>query len=1160
MAMSRGVRGKVRSVLIAGLSLVAMSGRGTRAQTTIMVPGSQPTIQAGINAANNGDTVLVGPGTYVENINFNGKAITLTSSSGPAVTIIDGNHNGTVVTFNQSETASSVLSGFTIQNGLQNGGFGGGITITSASPSISNNVITGNHAALGIGIYVNGGSPVIRNNTITGNDQAGAGDGAVGGGGILVEGSTSTLGAPQIVNNIITNNSVAGGGVGGGISVFYYSSPLIQGNLIRGNSAYNGGGGISLQSYDSPVVLQNVIVNNTTLSGGSGGGMYVSPINLPVTILNNTIADNNATDGTSGIFTTGFAQYATFTNNIVVAFQGQNAITCNTNYSSISPVFSYNDSYSAGGGAWSGPCDTSSNPGNISADPLFLSAPNNDFHLALGSPAIDAGNNTAAGLPSTDYDNNPRIADGNGDGVSVVDLGAYEVVSSSSANLDTSTLSFDFQPIGTTSAAQAVTLTSTGTTSFQITSIRITGDFTESSTCPVLGAPGDSTGVANGSPCTFSVTFTPTVGGPRSGSLTLNGTNGVSLSVGLNGTGTPIPTVFLSTSVTNLVFPAQAVGTQSSAQSVVLSNTGVGTASISSITLSGPFVQTNNCGPALQAGSSCTISVVFSPSVIGPANNVLVIQDSVDGLTSSVNLSGTGIDYSVSAATPSAGVVAGHSVDISVSVFPLGGSFGNSVSLSCAGLPSMSTCSFSPPSVVPGANLATSIMTISTQTGTPAGVFFVTVTGTSGSTFSHSGSLQLSVNKPALSLSAVAVGFPLVPVGSRGTAQTITLTNTNVGTFNISSIAVSGPFVQTNNCGSAVQINSSCTISLVFAPTMNGDVRNVLSIQDSIDGVSYSVNLEGFGIDFSISLSTAATGLTAGNSINIPVSINPLAGIFQSSVSLSCAGLPNMSTCSFSPPSVTTSTSVATSIMTISTQAGTPGGVFPVTVTGTWGSTLTHSATLQLTILKPGVTLSAMSLAFGNQPIGSQSAAQTVTLTNTNVGTVNFASISASGAFVQASNCGSALQVNSSCTITVVFSPIATGPATNLLVIQDNVDGLSYAVNLIGAGVDFAIVPSVNSETIVRGNSGTITVNLPALGGAFGNQVALSCSGLPSRSTCSFSPAIQIPGSTGASSVMTISTDQSATQSGTYPVTIKGTSGNLSHTAQLQITIAKAKQ
>src|SRR5260370_28209979 len=140
-----------------------------------MAPGSQPTVQAGINAAKNGDTVLVGPGTYVENINFNGKAITLASSNGPAVTIIDGNHNGTVVTFNHSETASSVLSGFTIQNGFQSGGFGARISVSSASPTISSNLITGNHAATGIGIFVSGGSSLIKNNTTSNNDQTSAG-------------------------------------------------------------------------------------------------------------------------------------------------------------------------------------------------------------------------------------------------------------------------------------------------------------------------------------------------------------------------------------------------------------------------------------------------------------------------------------------------------------------------------------------------------------------------------------------------------------------------------------------------------------------------------------------------------------------------------------------------------------------------------------------------------------------------------------------------------------------------------------------------------------------------------------------------------------------------------------------------------------------------
>src|SRR4030081_3664850 len=73
------------------------------AATTIHVPRDQPTIQAGINAAINGDTVLVSPGTYFENINFNGKAITVKSSAGPAVTIIDGSSINPPVTFSTNE-------------------------------------------------------------------------------------------------------------------------------------------------------------------------------------------------------------------------------------------------------------------------------------------------------------------------------------------------------------------------------------------------------------------------------------------------------------------------------------------------------------------------------------------------------------------------------------------------------------------------------------------------------------------------------------------------------------------------------------------------------------------------------------------------------------------------------------------------------------------------------------------------------------------------------------------------------------------------------------------------------------------------------------------------------------------------------------------------
>ena len=479
--MSKCVAGLRRFCLAGCLIAIFVASPFLHAQNTIHVPTDQATIQAAINAANNGDTVLVAPGKYVENINFGGKAITVTSSGGPSVTTIDGGANGSVVTFNTGETNQSILSGFTITNGFQSGFWGAGIYISGASPTISGNIITGNHAAVGIGIYVGGGSPLIQNNTITANDQKGAGDGGQGGGGILVSGNSTTPANPQILGNTITNNSVASGGDGGGISIDYFSGPLVQGNLIQGNSAYNDGGGISVASYNSPIIVENVIINNSVLGYYSGGGMWVSANSSPEIFTNNTIAANTtAYNKTSGIFVTGFAQNATFTNNIVVAAAGQAAATCDSTYSSISPLLSYNDAFSSSGQNWSGICDTTSQPGNISADPQFINA-GTEFHLQWGSPAVDAGNNSAPNLSTTDFDGNPRVVDGNGDGIAVVDLGAYEL-SPTTITLAPGNLTFGPQPLGSTSAPQAVTLSNTGNQALRF-AISVDANFAQTNNC-----------------------------------------------------------------------------------------------------------------------------------------------------------------------------------------------------------------------------------------------------------------------------------------------------------------------------------------------------------------------------------------------------------------------------------------------------------------------------------------------------------------------------------------------------------------------------------------------------------------------------------------------------------------------------------------------------
>jgi hypothetical protein len=375
----------------------------------IHVPLDQPTIQAGINAASSGDTVLVAPGTYIENINFNGKAITVISASGAKATTIDGGQKGPVVTFSSGESSASTLRGFTIQNGNATAGVGegGGISVEGSSPTILNNVIVNNQACEGDGIGVGFGSPVIKNNKILKNFDSACG--GIGGGGIGVRGAS----AAQIIQNTISGNRT--GSYGGGIALWSGNAVLIENNFISGNTAYANGGGISMfNDVSSVAIVQNVIWGNWS---GTGNGVYWS--NPPSLLVNNTIADSPKATGGSTVWADGFCCSPTMVNNIIVAAAGAtNAFTCN--YGDFPPQsFIFNDAFSTNGPAFGGMCtDQTGKNGNISANPQF--AGKNNYRLTANSPAINVGDNSAPDLPKKDIAGKPRIVGG------TVDLGAYE--------------------------------------------------------------------------------------------------------------------------------------------------------------------------------------------------------------------------------------------------------------------------------------------------------------------------------------------------------------------------------------------------------------------------------------------------------------------------------------------------------------------------------------------------------------------------------------------------------------------------------------------------------------------------------------------------------------------------------------------------------------
>lgn len=342
----------IKTAVISGVCAILMVIPS--AATIINVPGDYSTIQQGIDASADNDTVLVQPGFYIENINFNGHNIVVGSlflttgdESYIQQTTIDGDSAGSVVTFDNSETNSAVLTGFTIQNGASN--IGAGIYCNGSDPVISHNIITGNLAydingGKGGGIFCYYSNLILIDNVIMANYASGALESW--GGGIYCG-----YFAPTFSGNIVTQNlSLRGGG-------FYCleSDPLVTGNIINNNTGTFWGGGFYLDGSD-PVIINSVIYGNEA-RWSEGGGLYLENNSQPVITNSILWADSAFTEGDEIYIENGL------------------------------PTLSYTDIY----GGWTG-------IGNMNEWPDFRDPENDDFHLMstdcgdqFDSPLIDVG-------------------------------------------------------------------------------------------------------------------------------------------------------------------------------------------------------------------------------------------------------------------------------------------------------------------------------------------------------------------------------------------------------------------------------------------------------------------------------------------------------------------------------------------------------------------------------------------------------------------------------------------------------------------------------------------------------------------------------------------------------------------------------------------------
>ncbi len=393
------------------------------------VPADYASIQAALDAAVDGDSVVVAPARYYENLRFPPRAIHLRSSQGPLVTTIYGRQLETVVTFEGVPTQDSIIEGFTLTDGLDPAGFkAGGVHVgQGGSAVIRGNVIRQNLGygrGHGISLYVPA-AVVIENNEIRHNRGGPGSSGGGGGAGIGIYGSACALASSCVTvirNNYIGNNHASNFSSGGGINLNGAKVDVI-GNVIEFNSASSQGGGLATVNGSYALVEGNLFRANRAQWQGGGIQTSVSQGSRGTWIVNNTFVDNEAPDG-SAMYVSGFDDQARIANNLVQAVGSGSALECAPGFYSAPPPTRHNNIHAPQGVAYGGRCSALPGvDGNISEQPVFLGE--EDFRLHYTSPGVDQGDGDLSSQVN-DLAGNPRVMDGDGDGIATIDMGAYE--------------------------------------------------------------------------------------------------------------------------------------------------------------------------------------------------------------------------------------------------------------------------------------------------------------------------------------------------------------------------------------------------------------------------------------------------------------------------------------------------------------------------------------------------------------------------------------------------------------------------------------------------------------------------------------------------------------------------------------------------------------
>jgi cardiolipin synthase len=439
--------------------------------------------------------------------------------------------------------------------------------------------------------------------------------------------------------------------------------------------------------------------------------------------------------------------------------------------------------------------------------------------------------------------------------------------------------------VGVTSTAQPVTLTNSGTAPLSISGITITGTnasaFADTTTCTNLLSAGNS--------CTISVTFTPPSAGSFVAAISVaDDVTGSPQTVALSGTSAlaPIPETILSPST--VAFQSTTVGAISAAQLISLSNPGTAPLTVSTISITGAnaadFAETNNCSNTLAPGTGCSISVTFTPAMVGSLAASISITDNAAGSPQTVPLLGVAAALPVSQAvlspvsltfpTTSLGSAAAvqpitlsnpGTLTLNISSIAITGANSSSFDETdnCdTSLAPNATCTISA-TFTPAAsgNLAAAVSVADDAAGSPQ---TATLTGT--------GTIAQT---PQAVFSPQSISFLNTAAGTTSPAQTVTLSNPGAMQLNLSALTKTGANptsfgVDASACGAFVAPGSSCPISITFTPGAAASYSANLSVADNAAGSPQLVPLTGTGV---------ASGTTQWTLLTFPetdLSVTPL--------------------------------------------------------------------------------------------------------------------------------------------------------------------------------------------------------------------------------------------------------------------------------------------